>query len=172
MAELLMGASTQPSGERPGAPGGTGQFLTFFCADEEFGVDILRVREIKGWTGVTQVPEAPSHVLGIMNLRGDIVPVIDLRTRFGLERRKPDASTVLIVVSVTTPRGESTVGVCVDGVSDVHGFEAESIKPSPDLGARDTNGYVHGVVSRDAKILMLLDIDKVIGNATQVREAA
>jgi len=167
-----MAASTQPAGERPGAPGGTEQFLTFFCADEEFGVDILRVREIKGWAGVTQVPEAPSHVLGIMNLRGDIVPVVDLRTRFGLDRRKPDASTVLIVVSVTTPRGESTVGVCVDGVSDVHGFEAGSIKPSPDLGARDINGYVYGFVSRDAKILMLLDIDKVIGNAIQVREAA
>jgi purine-binding chemotaxis protein CheW len=156
MGELLMAAAAE-------IRTGSEQYLTFFCAEEGFGVEILRVREIKGWTSVTQVPEAPAHVLGIMNLRGDIVPVVDLRTRFGFARRSPDASTVLIVVSASSGRGEGIVGICVDGVHDVHGFEAGAVTPPPDLGAQDASGYVRGVASRDGKILMLLDIDKVIG---------
>jgi purine-binding chemotaxis protein CheW len=163
---------TSLAGREAVARTGARQFLTFLCADEEFGVETLRVREIKGWVPVTQDPEAPSHVLGIMNLRGDIVSVIDLRTRFGFERRSPDASMVPIIVSLQTQRDESTMGICVDGVSDVHGFEPGGIKPPPDLGTREVNGYVYGAVSRDSKILVLLDIDKVIGNAVSVREAA
>ena len=155
-ADLLAGGAAE-------GRSGSEQYLTFFCAEEEFGVEILRVREIKGWTSVTQVPEAPAHVLGIMNLRGDIVPVIDLRTRFRFAKRSPDASTVLIVVSARSARGEGIVGICVDGVSDVHGFEAGAITPPPDLGAQDASRFVRGVASRNGKILMLLDIDKVIG---------
>jgi purine-binding chemotaxis protein CheW len=157
-AHVAAGTANPPTGHSPGT-----QFLTFYCADEEYGVDILRVREIKGWPGVTSIPEAPSHVLGIMNLRGDIVPVIDLRTRFGLDRRTPDASTVLIIVSAATGKGQGTVGICVDAVSDVHGFAVSDIKETPDVGNGDAAGYLSGVVSRDSKILMLLDIDRVIG---------
>jgi len=165
-AHAAAGTAHSPSGHSPG-----GQFLTFYCADEEYGVDILRVREIKGWPGVTAIPEAPAHVLGIMNLRGDIVPVIDLRTRFGLDRRTPDASTVLIIVATTTGKGQGTVGICVDAVSDVHGFEASAIKEAPDVGNGDAAGYLSGVVSRDSRILMLLDIDRVIGTGLAVAMA-
>jgi purine-binding chemotaxis protein CheW len=166
-ASVAAGTETEPTGHPPG-----GQFLTFYCADEEYGVDILRVREIKGWPGVTAIPEAPAHVLGIMNLRGDIVPVIDLRTRFGLDRRTPDASTVLIIVSAAAGKGHGTVGICVDAVSDVHGFASGAIKEAPDVGNGDAAGYLSGVVSRESKILMLLDIDRVIGTGFTVAIAA
>src|SRR5215510_12766739 len=86
------------------------QYLTFVCAGEEYAVDILRVQEIKGWDGVTRVPYAPPYLLGVMNLRGVIVPVIDLRLRFGLARRAADASTVVVVVRVRGERGERTAG--------------------------------------------------------------
>src|SRR5215471_7140666 len=95
------------------------QFLTFFCAGEEYGVDILRVQELKAWDGVTRVPYAPPYLLGVMNLRGMIVPVIDLRLRFGLPKRAADSATVVVVARVRGERGEKTAGIVVDAVSEV-----------------------------------------------------
>ena len=130
---------------------------------EKYGVDILRVRENKGWPGVTSIPEAPKHVLGIINPRGDIVPVVDLRRRFGLDRRNPDASTVLVMVSAAACQSGGMVGICVDAVSDVHAFADNVIKETPDGGNGGAESYVSGVAARDAKVLMLLDIDRIIG---------
>src|ERR1700744_2747257 len=110
------------------------QYLTFVCGGEEYGVEILRVQEIKGWEHVTRVPYAPSYVLGVMNLRGMIVPVIDLRARLNLEKKSFDASTVVIVVRVQSARGEKTVGIVVDAVSEVYSVQAEDIKSLPALG--------------------------------------
>src|SRR6476646_3279585 len=118
-----------------GDAAGAAQFLTFVCAGEEYGVDILRVQEIKGWDGVTRVPYTPPYLLGVMNLRGVIVPVIDLRTRFGVELRAPNSSTVVIVVRVRTETGEKTAGIVVDAVSEVYSVSAENIKPTPELGS-------------------------------------
>jgi purine-binding chemotaxis protein CheW len=138
------------------------QYLTFVCGGEEYGVEILRVQEIKGWDQVTRVPYAPPYVLGVMNLRGVIVPVIDLRTRLNLEKRNFDASTVVIVVRVQCSRGEKTVGIVVDGVSEVYGVPAEAVKPVPDLGGVASGSCVKGIATVDGKMVMLLDVDTLV----------
>jgi purine-binding chemotaxis protein CheW len=143
------------------------QFLTFVCAGEEYGVDILCVQEIKGWEGVTRVPYTPDYLLGVMNLRGVIVPVIDLRTRFGVAQRVPDSSTVVIVVRVRTELGEKTAGVVVDAVSEVYSVTAENIKATPDLGAVADGACVRGLASVDGKMVMLLDIDKLVASSVE-----
>src|SRR6185295_14223238 len=127
------------------------QFLTFVCAGEEYGVDILCVQEIKGWDGVTRVPYTPSYLLGVMNLRGVIVPVIDLRTRFGVAQRAPDSSTVVIVVRVRSETGEKTAGIVVDAVSEVYSVTPGNIKATPDLGAVADSACVRGLASVDGK---------------------
>jgi len=138
------------------------QYLSFVCGGEEYGVDILRVQEIKGWDHVTRVPYTPPYVLGVMNLRGMIVPVIDLRTRLNLARRSFDASTVVIVVRVQSSRGEKTVGIVVDGVSEVYSVQAEEIKPVPNLGGVADGSCVKGIATVDGKMVMLLDINALV----------
>jgi len=143
------------------------QFLTFVCAGEEYGVDILCVQEIKGWDGVTRVPYTPPYLLGVMNLRGVIVPVIDLRTRFGVQQRAPDSSTVVIVVRVHSAHGEKTAGIVVDAVSEVYSVTPDNIKATPDLGAIADGACVRGLASVDGKMVMLLDIDKLVASCVE-----
>ena len=138
------------------------QYLTFVCGGEEYGVEILRVQEIKGWDHVTRVPYAPAYVLGVMNLRGVIVPVIDLRTRLQLEKRNFDTSTVVIVVRVRSSRGEKTVGIVVDAVSEVYSVVADAIQPVPELGNIADGSCVRGIATVDGKMVMLLDIDSLV----------
>jgi purine-binding chemotaxis protein CheW len=147
------------------------QFLTFVCAGEEYGVAILCVQEIKGWDGVTRVPYAPNYLLGVMNLRGVIVPVIDLRTRFGLPARAPDSSSVVIVVRVHTEIGEKTAGIVVDAVSEVYSVAPDNIKPTPELGATADRACVQNLASIDEKMVMLLDIDKLVASCIAAPEA-
>lgn len=147
------------------------QFLTFVCAGEEYGVAILCVQEIKGWEGVTRVPYAPDYLLGVMNLRGVIVPVIDLRTRFGLEARTPDSSSVVIVVRVHTGHGEKTAGIVVDAVSEVYSVSPENIKPTPELGVSTDRACVQNLASIDDKMVMLLDVDKLVASSVTAPEA-
>ena len=158
--------STQPATVAPnasiaGAANGA-QYLTFVCGGEEYGVEILRVQEIKGWDHVTRVPYAPPYVLGVMNLRGMIVPVIDLRIRLNLQQSNFDASTVVIVVRVQTSRGEKTVGIVVDAVSEVYSVPAESVKPIPDLGSIADGACVKSIATVDGKMVMLLDINELV----------
>ncbi len=151
----------------------TTQFLTFLCAGEEYGVEILRVQEIKGWDGVTRVPYTPPYLLGVMNLRGMIVPVIDLRTRFGLARRPADSSTVVIVLRVRATRGEKTVGLVVDAVSDVYNLPPGAVKAAPDLGVAGgvTAGTcVRGLVTVDEKMVMVLDVDRLVTSSIEAGE--
>ncbi len=143
------------------------QFLTFVCDGEEYGIDILRVQEIKGWDGATRVPQAPAHVLGVMNLRGVIVPVVDLRTRFGLARREFDASTVVIVVRVQGAKSERTAGIVVDAVSEVYSFSQDSIKPPPGVGGRIDSACINGLAMEGEKMVMLLDIDRLISTSIE-----
>ena len=138
------------------------QFLTFVCAGEEYGVDILRVQEIKGWDGITRVPYTPPYLLGVMNLRGVIVPVIDLRARFGLASKPFDSSTVVIVVRVHVAVGEKTVGIVVDAMSEVYNVTADAVKPTPDLGAGADAACVSGLTSVDDKMVMLLDLNRLV----------
>lgn len=141
------------------------QYLTFICAGEEYGIDILRVQEIKGWSGATPVPRTPPYMLGVMNLRGVIVPVIDLRQRFGLESRPFDASTVVVVVRVQCGIGGKTVGIVVDGVSEVVNFPSGSITPPPPGAAGAKEAWVSGLGSVGNKMVTLLDIDALVATA-------
>lgn len=146
---------------------GARQCLTFVCAGEEYGIDILRVQEIKGWSGVTHVPRTPDYMLGVMNLRGVIVPVIDLRLRFGLEGRPFDASTVVVVVRVQSSLGGKTIGIVVDGVSEVCNFPPGSITPPPKAGGRAEEACVSGLASAGSRMVTLLDIDALIASAIE-----
>jgi len=141
----------------------TQQVLTFELGNETYGFEILRVREIRGWTAVTKIPRAPPHVLGILNLRGSIVPVMDLRMRFALEHAQYTDLTVIIVLTVNSQDGPRDVGVVVDGVADVVDVYAGDIKPAPDLGARRATDYILGLVPAGERMTVLLNIDRLIG---------
>src|ERR1700691_5630406 len=141
------------------------QYLTFMLAGEEYGVDILRVQEIKGWDKVTRIPHSPDYVLGVINLRGAVVPIVDLRRRFGLETIEFGPTTVVIVVRVMSARGERTVGVVVDAVSEVYNVDAEDTKPPPDVCGSVDTVFVKALATIEEKMLILLDIDRLIGNS-------
>lgn len=149
---------------------GSNQVLTFTLGMETYGVDILRVQEIRGWSPVTRVPQSPPHVLGVLNLRGSIVPIVDLRMRFRLEQVEYTAITVIIVVSVETTNGRRDLGVVVDGVSDVIDLKTEDLKPAPDLGSQVSTEFIHGLMTVGDNMVMLLDIDRLIG--TDLGQAA
>lgn len=135
------------------------QCLTFVLAKEEYGVDILRVQEIKGFTNVTPLPNTPLHIRGVMNLRGTVVPVLDLRMRFGMPEHPYDQFTVIIVVTV----GTRVVGLVVDAVSHVLEIAEGGVDPAPDLGVGVDTSYLRGVVRSADRLVMLLDIDHVVG---------
>jgi len=141
----------------------TDQYLTFMLAGEEYGVDILRVQEIKGWDNVTPIPNTPSYVRGVINLRGTIVPIVDLRQRFGIEGISYGPMTVVIVLKVVGDDRERTMGIVVDGVSDVYNVAANEMKPAPDFGAVDV-GYVNGLATVDDKMVIILNIDSLLNN--------
>lgn len=142
---------------------GSKQVLTFTLGDETYGVDILRVQEIRGWSPVTRIPQAPTHVLGVLNLRGSIVPIVDMRMRFNLERAEYTPLTVIIVLSVQSSIGRRDFGVVVDGVSDVIDVPVADVKPAPDLGAHVSTEFIEGLAAVSGRMVMLLDIDQLIG---------
>jgi len=142
---------------------GPRQLLTFLLGDETFGVEILRVQEIRGWSPVTKIPHSPEDMLGVLNLRGSIVPIIDLRRLFRLVRAGYDAMTVIIVLTVESPAGRREVGVVVDGVSEVIDVDANALRPAPDLGACASTHYVSGLMPVADRMVILLDADRLLG---------
>ena len=143
------------------------QYLTFQLAGQEYGVDILRVQEIKGWDKPTRIPYSPPHVLGVINLRGAVVPVIDLRTRFGLEAAAYGPTTVVIVARVNTDRGELTAGIVVDAVCEVCNVSPEKLRPAPEVGSALDADSVRGLAMLEDRMLILLSIDRLV-NASLV----
>src|SRR5579863_263079 len=139
------------------------QVLTFVLGNETYGVDILRVQEIRGWQAVTKIPNSPPHVLGVLNLRGSIVPIVDLRKRFNLEQAEYTAVTVIIVLTVRSEAGRRDFGVVVDGVSDVVDVQASAVRPTPDLGCRAATDHIRGLVPVNDRMVVLLDLDRLIG---------
>jgi purine-binding chemotaxis protein CheW len=139
------------------------QVLTFILGTETYGVDILCVREIRGWTPVTKIPYAPPHVLGVLNLRGSIIPVVDMRMRFALEKAQYDPVTVIIVLSVKCAGGRKNFGIVVDAVSDVVDVDATQIHPVPDLGSGAATEHIHGILPMSQRMVILLDIDRLLG---------
>jgi len=145
------------------------QYLTVNLAHEEYGIDILAVREIRGWTPVTRIPQAPSYVLGVLNLRGAIVPVIDMRLRFGLPREAYGLTTVTVIITVAG----RNFGVVVDAVSDVLDVAADAIRPVPDMGTTVDTEYLKGLTSTGERMVLLLDVDKLLQpQDAQMLEAA
>jgi purine-binding chemotaxis protein CheW len=141
---------------------GAGQYLTFVLAGEEYGVEILKVQEIRGWEAPTALPNTAAHILGVLNLRGTVVPVVDLRQRFALAAKESDKTTVVVVVRVLAGGKERTVGMVVDAVSEVYSVEAEAIRPAPDLGGAISAEYVTGLASVGEKMVILLDVDRLV----------
>lgn len=154
----------------PGVAGALDQYLTFMLAGEEYGVDILSVREIRGWDAATPVPNAPKHVKGVINLRGTIVPLIDLRERFSLEPLDYGPMTVVIVLNVNTDKGSKTMGIVVDAVSDVYSISPEDMRDPPDLGDSVDTQYIKGLVSVNERMVILLEIDRFL-NAERLPKA-
>ncbi len=140
------------------------QYLTFMLAGEEYGVDILRVQEIKGWDNATRIPNTPAYVQGVINLRGTIVPIIDLRMRFNLEKLEYGPTTVVVVLKVTSASKNRTMGIVVDGVSDVYSISADELKPAPEFGDEINAEFVKGLATIDEKMVIMLDIDKLLNS--------
>lgn len=139
-----------------------GQYLTFMLAGEEYGVEILKVQEIKGWDAATPIPNTPEHVLGVLNLRGAVVPIIDLRKRFNLESIPYGPTTVVIVVKMLHQEQERTVGLVVDAVADVYRLESSEIQPAPEMGGTIHTEFVRGLSTVGEKMVILLEIDLLI----------
>jgi purine-binding chemotaxis protein CheW len=144
------------------ASGEDSQFLTFFMAGEEYGVDILCVQEIRGWETATPIPNAPPNIKGVINLRGTIVPLIDLRQCFNLESIEYTAITVVIVLKVETEKGSRIMGIVVDAVSDVYNLSVADMKPAPDLGDSVDTSYIRGLVSVSERMVILLEINRLL----------
>ena len=136
------------------------QCLTFLLDGEEYGVDILRVQEIKGWDKVTPIPNTCDYIQGVINLRGFVVPIIDLRRRFGKEPVAHSKTTVVIVLKVLGEKSERIMGFVVDAVSDVYTVSNDQLRPPPDFGAAETR-FVKGLATVDRKMVILLDVDQL-----------
>jgi purine-binding chemotaxis protein CheW len=143
------------------------QFLTFALGQEEYGVEILKIQEIKGFSAITPLPNAPTYLKGVLNLRGTIVPIVDLRKKFSLPEVEFSKFTVIVVVQV---RGQ-IMGFIVDAVSDVLNVAGDAIQPTPDLHGQVDTAFITGLAKAGEKLVILLDIDKVL-TAAEVAKAA
>lgn len=138
------------------------QYLTFFMAGEEYGIDILSIQEIRGYDNTTCIPNSPGFIKGVLNLRGTIVPIVDLRLRFGLEKIPYGDVTVVIVVKAALDEGEKIMGMIVDAVSDVYAVDQQESTRAPDVGNADNREYIKGLVNVGDKMVVLLDLKKVL----------
>ena len=164
MGSGLSEAATRTA-EKSGTPGispsleqSGGKFLTFFLAGEEYGIEILKVREIIGMMPITSVPRTPSFVRGVINLRGKVIPVIDLRLKFSMEAQEQTEETCTIVVQAQGIQ----MGIIVDRVSEVVNIAGEEIEETPSFGGEINTGYLLGIGKSRGKVKLLLDIDKVL----------
>ena len=153
-----------PVHEPPAVPADAraGKYLTFQLASEEFGIRVLKVREIMGLQDITAVPQTPGYVKGVINLRGKVIPVIDLRLKFGLDAADYTQRTCIIVTQVQGESGQILMGVVVDGVSEVVTLSESDIEDTPDFGQDVTAGYLLGMAKVKGKVKILLDIDQVL----------
>ena len=141
-----------------------GKYLTFTLGHESYGIDVLKVREIIRQTNITAVPQMPAHVRGVINLRGKIIPVIDLRLKFGFAEAASTEQTCIIVVQVKLPDGKaSQMGLVVDGVEEVANIAGADIEETPDFGGQICTDYILGMAKVKNAVKALLDIDGVVG---------
>jgi purine-binding chemotaxis protein CheW len=136
----------------------TNEVLTFRLGAEEYGIDILKVQEIRGWERPTSIANTPAFIKGVIDLRGAIVPIVDLRQKFGLGQATYDASTVVIILNVA----KRVIGIVVDAVSDVLSLAAAQMRPAPQLGASLDTGFITGLGAVGERMLILADIDRLL----------
>ncbi len=134
------------------------EYLTFTLGDEEYGIDILKVQEIRGYDAVTRIANAPDFIKGVINMRGVIVPIIDMRLKFNLGQVEYNAFTVVIILNIVG----RVVGIVVDGVSDVIALKREQIRPAPEFGALMDTAYIDGLTTLDERMVIMVDIEKLI----------
>jgi purine-binding chemotaxis protein CheW len=134
------------------------QYLVFSIGQEDYAIDILKVQEIRSYENVTRIPQSPPFIKGVTNLRGVIVPIIDMRIKFDLEKVEYVDETVVIVVNV----GQRVVGIVVDGVSGVMSLSVEQMKPAPDFTQSMSSDYISGLASFENRMLIVVDIDKLL----------
>ncbi len=141
-----------------------GKYLTFTLANEEYGIGILKIKEIIGMMPITSVPQTPDFVKGVINLRGKVIPVTDLRRRFGMEEMEHDDRTCIIVVEIEGQNGDVEVGIIVDSVSEVLNIKGEEIEDTPAFGTQLDTEYILGMAKVEGNLKILLDIDKIMSN--------
>jgi purine-binding chemotaxis protein CheW len=139
-----------------------GKYLTFSLADDKFGIGILKIKEIIGMIPITSVPQTPDFVKGVINLRGKVIPVIDLRLRFGVEETGYTERTCIIVVEIERSRTEVLIGIVVDSVSEVLNIKDADIEETPAFGANLNTEYILGMAKMEGGVKILLDIDQVL----------
>jgi purine-binding chemotaxis protein CheW len=138
--------------------GDANEYLTFKLGNEEYGIDILKVQEIRGYDQVTPIANSPQFLKGVTNLRGTIVPIVDLRIKFGVSKAEYDQFTVVIILNIL----RRVVGIVVDSVSDVTPLSAEQVRPTPELGGVVDTSYIDGLATTGERLLILLDIEKLM----------
>ena len=141
-----------------------GKYLTFTMAAEEYGIGILKIKEIIGMMPVTTIPQTPDFVKGVINLRGKVIPVIDLRLRFGMESIDYNDRTCIIVVEIEGESGTVMIGIVVDAVSEVLNIKSEDIEETPTFGAKLNTDYILGMAKMEGGVKILLDIDRVLSS--------
>ncbi|HEY5973410.1 MAG TPA: chemotaxis protein CheW [Geobacteraceae bacterium] len=140
------------------------QYLTFKLGEEVYALDVAKVREILEVTGITRVPQTPGYMRGVINLRGSVVPVMDLRLKFGMAETAQTVNTCIIVVEVELDGETLVVGALADSVQEVFDLEPEQIEPPPRIGTRLKTDFIKGVGCREGILLMILDIDRIFSS--------
>jgi purine-binding chemotaxis protein CheW len=166
MAAAMLETATKELNQQIGLTTDGSQYLTFQLGDELYGVDILRIQEIKGYTTVTKIPNTPPHIKGVLNLRGTIVPIVELRTKFGMPTIDYTMFTVIVVVVVQ----DRIMGLVVDSVSDVLNIDKKDIQPPPQFGAKVDVSALTGIGKSGDKLVALLNIDRLLSES-EMQEA-
>lgn len=160
-------ATQEPQNVSSAAATNAGKYLTFVLGHESYGISVLKVREIIRLMDITSVPQMPPYVKGVINLRGKVVPIVDLRIKFGLSEAQSSERTCIVVVQVKAPSGGSAfMGFIVDGVEEVINFGASEIEQTPDFGSKLDTDYILGMAKVRGKVKTLLDIDRLLTSET------
>ncbi len=141
-----------------------GQYLTFKLEEEIFALDIAKVREVLDYTSITKVPQTPDFMLGVINLRGSVVPVVDMRLKFGMTRTEKTVNTCIIIVEIDIEDEVTIIGALADSVQEVMDLEPDQIEPPPRIGTRLKTKFIRGMGKRDEQFIIILDIDKAFSS--------
>ena len=142
----------------------TVQYLTFTLEEEVFALEITKVREVLEFTSITKVPRTPDYMMGVINLRGSVVPVIDLRLKFGMPKTEKDVNTCIIIVEVALDKDLLVIGALADSVQEVFDLSSDQIEPPPNIGTNMKTEFIKGMGKRDDHFMIILDIDKILSS--------